>query len=119
MFEPNKNLASLHRYCTRNQNVDFRGPFLLGTENPSSWELSSQTSLFASKTNVLLMSISICGCCKALRRNASDFAKVLIFGGHLGHFCDAVTSSMTKLARPLSRSFGRIVGNRGGCIVDR
>ena len=52
MFELNKNLASLHSFCTRNQNVDFRGPFLLGTENPSSWELTSQTSLF---TNVLLM----------------------------------------------------------------
>ena len=29
------------------------------------------------------MSISICGCCKALRRNGSDFARVPIFGGHL------------------------------------
>ena len=34
MFEPNENLASLHSYCTRNENVDFRGLFLLGKENP-------------------------------------------------------------------------------------
>ena len=25
MFEPNTNLARLHRFCTRNENVDFGG----------------------------------------------------------------------------------------------
>ena len=93
MFELNKSLASVHRFCTRNQNVDFRGPFLLGTENPSSWELSSQTSLFASKTNVLLMFISICGCCEALRRNWSDSAKVRVRACRAHHSVHKVMTS--------------------------
>ena len=58
MFEPNKNLASLHRYCTRNQNVDFRGPFLLGTENPSSWELSSYVWIFEREKANMQMSLN-------------------------------------------------------------
>ena len=118
MFEPNKSLASVHRFCTRNQNVDFRGPFFLGTENPSSWELSSQTSLFKRTTDVYFDLWLLRGVAekRVQLRESADFWRP--FDDVLR--CGDVINDETRVC--FSRSFGRIVGNQGvalAVLVDR
>ena len=62
------------------------GTLMYGSEGSHSGMLMyGSEGSHSSKTNVLLMPISICSCCKALLRNGSDFAKVRVCACHAHH----------------------------------
>ena len=79
MFEPKKGFVSLHRFYTGEQNDEFRGPFLLSTENPRSLELSSQTASLACKCFLSF------GIALAVSMQCPVMCRTVRFGSHLAH----------------------------------